>query len=51
MPMVIARSLQDTPGDGRKILAEEAVARYSRIRQLCPEVGELETRVQAWIGA
>ncbi len=49
-PLVVSRGLQDTPGEGRKILAEEAAGRYSRIRQLCPEVGELEQRIQAWIG-
>ncbi len=51
VPLVVSRGLQDTPGEGRKTLAEEASGRYSRIRQLCPEVGELEQRIQAWIGA
>ena len=49
--LVAAHGLQDTPGEGRKILAEEAASHYSRICQRCPEVGELETRIQAWIGA
>lgn len=50
MPLATERGLQNSPGEGRKILAEEASGRYSRIRQLCPEVGELEERVRAWIG-
>lgn len=50
VPLVAERGLQDTPGEGRKILAEEAASHYSRIRQRCSEVEELEARVQAWIG-
>jgi hypothetical protein len=38
------------PGEGRKTLADEAVRRYSRIRQLCPEdIGALEQRVRKWL--
>ena len=32
-------------GDGRKILAEEAARQYNRIRQLCEEVADLESRI------
>lgn len=50
MHLVEERGLQDSPGDGRKTLAEEASGRYARIRQRCEEVRDLETRIQAWIG-
>ncbi len=50
MPLATNRNLLDTPGEGRKILAEEAAGRYSRIRQLCPEVSALEGRIQKLVG-
>lgn len=46
--VVRARGLTDAPYQGRRTLTREAVANYSRIRQLCPEdVGSLETRLRA----
>lgn len=50
LPFVQTRGLTETPGEGRKILAEEAARRYSRIRQLCPEdVIALESDLEAWL--
>ncbi|MBI1925213.1 hypothetical protein HYR99_13305 [Candidatus Poribacteria bacterium] len=50
VPFIKHRGLQNQPGGGRKILAEEAARRYNRIRQLCPEdVANLEGRISAWI--
>ncbi|MCP4402776.1 MAG: hypothetical protein GY801_36420 [bacterium] len=46
LPFAKQRNLLDEPGEGRKTLALEAAKRYSRIRQLCPEVAELETRIE-----
>ena len=45
------RGVLDSPGQGRKILAEEAADHYRRIRQLCREdILNLETRIRTWIG-
>lgn len=42
-PFAQQRKLIDTPGEGRKQLAEEAAKRYDRISQLCAEdIGNLE---------
>jgi hypothetical protein len=43
-PLAKSRGLENTPGDGRKILAEEASRRFARIRQLCRE--DIEILVQ-----
>jgi hypothetical protein len=51
LPFAQQRNLLDTPGEGRKSLAEEAARQYDRIRQLCPEdIVNLETRINTWIG-
>lgn len=48
LPFARSRGILDTPGEGRRKLAEEAARRYSRVRQLCPEdVGMLEERIRA----
>jgi hypothetical protein len=44
-PFARVRGVADAPAGGRKRLAEEATSRYTRIRQLCPEVMGLEDRV------
>lgn len=50
VPFAQQRNLLDTPGEGRKPLAEEAAKRYNRIRQLCPEdMLNLENRINTWI--
>lgn len=36
-PLVRTRGLENTPGEGRKILSEEAAHRFTRIRQFCRE--------------
>jgi hypothetical protein len=50
IPFADRRSLLNSPGEGRKILAEEAAKKYDRIRQLCPEdIANLETKISSWI--
>jgi hypothetical protein len=50
IPLAKERNLLSTPGEGRKILAEEAAKKYNRIRQLCPEdIINLEQRVESWL--
>ncbi|MBK1987751.1 hypothetical protein A0J48_009410 [Sphaerospermopsis aphanizomenoides BCCUSP55] len=50
IPFAAQRNVLDAPGEGRKILAEEAARRYNRIRQLCEEdIGNLESRIKSFI--
>ena len=50
LPFATQKKLQSAPAQGRKILAEEAVRSYDRIRRLCPEdVANLENRIGAWL--
>ena len=50
LPYVRQRGLLEDPGEGRKKLSAEAVRRYTRIRQLCPEdIGALEERIRLWL--
>ncbi|NEP41281.1 MAG: hypothetical protein F6K35_19450 [Okeania sp. SIO2H7] len=50
LPFAEKRSLLNSPGEGRKILAEEAAKKYDRIRKLCPEdIGNLESKIGSWI--
>jgi hypothetical protein len=52
IPFAAQRNVLDAPGEGRKILAEEAARRYNRIRQLCQEdIGNLESRIQSFISS
>ena len=49
-PFANQRNLSNSPGQGRKLLAEEAAQNYSRIRRLCREdVVALEDRIHAWV--
>jgi hypothetical protein len=49
-PFSRLRGLADAPEGGRRRLAQDAAARYDRVRQLCPEdVGALETRIRAFL--
>jgi hypothetical protein len=51
-PYAALRGLDKEPDGGRTRLAQEAARRYDRIRQLCSEdIGALEERVRAWMGA
>lgn len=50
-PYARSRGHRDSPEGGRKALALEAAKHYHRIRQLCPEVRDLEDRVRAYVGA
>lgn len=45
LPFAEQRGLLTEPGEGRKTLTLEAVRRYRRIQQLCPEVADLEGRI------
>lgn len=46
-PYAKLRGVFNSPGEGRRTLAEEAARRYSRVRQLCPEdIGSLEARIR-----
>ncbi|MEM1168984.1 MAG: hypothetical protein AAGJ08_07905 [Cyanobacteria bacterium P01_H01_bin.35] len=50
LPLVEQQKLLDTPGEGRKLLAEKAARRYDRIRQLCSEdIANLESRINTYI--
>jgi hypothetical protein len=50
LPYAQQRGLDHELAGGRKILAEQAASRYNkRIRKLCPEVADLEGRVQGWM--
>jgi hypothetical protein len=49
-PFATQQGVHQSPGGGRKTLAQQAARRYNRIRQLCPEdVATLEARVRGWI--
>jgi hypothetical protein len=50
-PVARARKLLDSPGQGRMILGQEATRHYSKIRQNCPEVRDLESRIKDWLHA
>jgi hypothetical protein len=49
LPLAQQRNLLNEPGEGRKTLAQEAVRRYPRICQLCPEIAELESRIRQFV--
>jgi hypothetical protein len=48
-PVVQARGLLRSPGQGREQLGEEAARNYSKVRQNCPEIRDLETRIGQWL--
>jgi dihydrodipicolinate synthetase family protein len=49
-PFATQQGVHQSPGGGRKTLAQQAARRYHRIRQLCPEdVAALEARIRDWI--
>lgn len=50
LPFADRQGVRSRLSDGRKQLAQEAVKRYTRIRQLCPEdVQALENRIRDWV--
>ncbi|MBO1349278.1 MAG: hypothetical protein EBE86_018665 [Hormoscilla sp. GUM202] len=49
LPFAEQRNAINQIGEGRKLLASEAARRYNRLRQLCPEIADLENRIRAWI--
>jgi hypothetical protein len=50
-PIAKARGFFDLPGHGRDILGPEAARNYTKVRQNCPEVRDLEDRIRLWIEA
>lgn len=50
LPLAKQKNLLETPGEGRKIMAEKAAGNYKRLRQLCPEdLLNLEQRIKDWL--
>ena len=50
IPLAKQQNLLETPGEGRKIMAEKAAGNYKRLRQLCPEdLLNLEQRIKDWL--
>lgn len=50
LPLAKQQNLLETPGEGRKIMAEKAAGNYKRLRQLCPEdLLNLEQRIKDWL--
>jgi hypothetical protein len=43
------RGVINNPSKGRNALGIEAAKNYDRIRQLCPEVRQLEDRIENWL--
>ena len=48
-PIVQARGLLGSPGRGRATLGEEAARNYAKVRQNCPEIQDLESRIKQWL--
>jgi hypothetical protein len=49
-PFAKQRGVHQSPGGGRKTLAEQAARRYDRVRQLCPEdIAAMEDRIRGWL--
>jgi hypothetical protein len=48
-PIAQARGLLGSPGRGREALGEEAARNYAKVRQNCPEVQDLESRIKRWL--
>ena len=49
VPFATQRGFVNQQDEGREILAKEAANRYDRLRQLCPEVADLEERIRTWL--
>lgn len=50
-PFAEQREVSARLGRGRKVLGEEAARNYNRVRQLCPEVAELDERIRRWLAS
>jgi hypothetical protein len=48
-PFAESRGVLNSPAEGRSALAQESAKKYDRIRQLCPELQDLEGRIQSWL--
>lgn len=50
LPLAKQQNLLETPGEGRRIMAEKAAGNYKRLRQLCREdLLNLEQRIKDWL--
>jgi hypothetical protein len=49
LPWAEQRGLADDLEKTYRVLGQEAAGRYGRIRQLCPELAQLESRINAWL--
>jgi hypothetical protein len=49
VPFTTSRDLIDERDQGRGTLSKESASRYDRIKQLCPELADLENRVRNWL--
>ena len=49
LPYARQRGLLGHLEQGRQKLGQEAGANYKRVRQLCPELGELQERIARWL--
>jgi hypothetical protein len=47
LPFARLKNLEDEPGEGRRTISREAAKNYSRVRMRCPELAELELRIEA----
>jgi hypothetical protein len=49
-PFARSQGVFNSPGEGRRKLAEDAAKRYGRVRQLCPEdIRALEERIRGQV--
>ncbi|HSN98806.1 MAG TPA: hypothetical protein VLS89_10995 [Candidatus Nanopelagicales bacterium] len=48
-PYAASRGLSEEPGEGRDTLGREAASRLPRLKQLCPEIAHLASRVGAFV--
>jgi hypothetical protein len=49
LPFAKQRGLLSEPGEGRQTLAEESARRWNRVRDRCPEIAAMESRIRDWL--
>jgi hypothetical protein len=49
LPFAQIRGVLNSPAQGRAILSQEATKKYGRICKHCPELQDLEGRIQFWL--
>lgn len=50
-PVARDKGLMNSPGAGRKILGAEAARNYTKVRQNCPEIRDLEEKIRQGIAS